>query len=77
LAAAFTRSVAAYTAGRLLFPYLAVAMWNNASDNEEIEEELSEADHHRFRSVKRPATVHHFGDDLAGALTRGRGLAKN
>jgi len=48
LAATFTRKVAAYTAGRLLLPYLAVAMWNNSGDNEEIEDELSEADRRRF-----------------------------
>jgi len=48
LAATFTRRVAAYTAGRLLLPYLAVAMWNNSGDNEEIEEELSAADRRRF-----------------------------
>jgi|GEM_PF-663089 len=48
LAATFTRRVAAYTAGRLLLPYLAVAMWNNSGDNEEIEDELSEADRRRF-----------------------------
>jgi len=77
LAATFTRRVAAYTAGRLLLPYLAVAMWNNASDNEDIEEELSEADRRRCRSVKRTVRVHHFGDDGAGALTRGGRLPKN
>jgi len=48
VAATFTRRVAAYTAGRLLLPYLAVAMWNNSGDNEKIEEELSEADRRRF-----------------------------
>jgi len=48
LAATFTRKVAALTAGRLLLPYLAVAMWNNSGDNEEIEDELSEADRRRF-----------------------------
>jgi hypothetical protein len=53
-AKAATRATAIAAGGvvlRLALPYVAVAMWNNSGDREEIEDELSEEDKRRFHIV--------------------------
>jgi hypothetical protein len=45
-----TRAAGAFVL-RLALPYVAVAMWNNSGDREEIEDELSEEDKRRFHLI--------------------------
>jgi hypothetical protein len=51
MAATFTRKAAGGILLRLALPYLAVALWNNTGDREELEETLSAEDRRRFHII--------------------------
>jgi hypothetical protein len=50
-AAGFTARAAGAVLLRLALPYIAVAMWNNSGDREDLEKELSEEDRRRFHVI--------------------------